>query len=284
MEILFRQSRDNNSAEQAVFSAYGIEGCLLKHLSFLRDRTNVTRKRHYHRNFEVHLIEKGFQIYETDAGCFYITAGQTLLIPPGVTHEAVEEDACTVKHAVSFSVLEGGLLENAAKRLSSPLVFDTPQATKACIQKIREEATSRLPYFSSVVSLCAFECVLSLFRQAGLPEDASKNEEPNEDDRFLLVQQYINDNVRRPISVSELASYVCISKKQLERIFVKEAGVSVMTYVRQKRCAEIEKLLSSPLSLREISEEMGFLNEYYFNAYFKKYAGMTPGAYRRSVL
>jgi AraC-like DNA-binding protein len=47
----------------------------------------------------------------------------------------------------------------------------------------------------------------------------------------------------------------------------------------------IEKLLSDPsLSLRQISEKMEFNNEYHFNSFFKKYAGMTPGAYRKSVV
>ena len=127
------------------------------------------------------------------------------------------------------------------------------------------------------------EAVLSLLRlkekaEAGVKEDA-------ENERFLLVKEYIEANSSRPISLLELASYACISEKQLERIFIKEMGESVMLYARRRRCKRIEALLCDPtLSLREVSERTGFSNEYYFNAFFKKYAGMTPGSYRKAVL
>jgi AraC-like DNA-binding protein len=34
-------------------------------------------------------------------------------------------------------------------------------------------------------------------------------------------------------------------------------------------------------SIKDISEIMHFNNEYYFNAFFKKYSGMPPGEYRK---
>ena len=58
-----------------------------------------------------------------------------------------------------------------------------------------------------------------------------------------------------------------------------------MEYVSRKRCERIEKMLVDPtLSLHSISEIMNFNNEYHFNSFFKKYAGMSPGAYRKAVL
>ena len=284
MDILFRQSRERMPCENALFEVYGIENCLVKHLCLDKDRAYITRKRHYHQSFEVHLIETGFQVYETDGGVFRLDAGQTLLIPPHVMHGTLQEDAHTVKHALTFTVAEGGLLAEAADKLTAPLVLETPPVIIKSIQKIHAELADGEAYSSSVIALCAWECVLSLFRRIGLSESrALCTGETAENERFLLAQQYVSDNVRRPISVAELASYVCISKKQLERIFLKEAGVSVMAYVRQKRCAEIERLLASSASLREISEMMSFSSEYYFNAYFKKHVGMTPGTYRKTI-
>ncbi|MBO5836623.1 MAG: helix-turn-helix domain-containing protein, partial [Oscillospiraceae bacterium] len=40
-------------------------------------------------------------------------------------------------------------------------------------------------------------------------------------------------------------------------------------------------LLESNLSLKEISQQLHFGSEHYLNAFFKKYAGMPPGAYRK---
>jgi YesN/AraC family two-component response regulator len=53
---------------------------------------------------------------------------------------------------------------------------------------------------------------------------------------------------------------------------------------KDKYALVLSKLLSdSSLSLKQISEIMNFNNEYYFNAFFKKYSGMPPGEYRKML-
>ena len=37
----------------------------------------------------------------------------------------------------------------------------------------------------------------------------------------------------------------------------------------------------SELTFKQISEAMGFASESYFNAFFKKHVGITPGAYKK---
>ena len=54
-------------------------------------------------------------------------------------------------------------------------------------------------------------------------------------------------------------------------------------YIKRKRASAIAEMLSgTSLSLKEISRVMNFNNEYYFNSFFKRYCGMTPGDYRKS--
>jgi AraC-like DNA-binding protein len=99
-----------------------------------------------------------------------------------------------------------------------------------------------------------------------------------------MAKQYISDNINTPLTVLEVADYCHLSTKQLTRIFIIEEGMHTAEYIRKMRCIEIEKLLcDKALSLKAISEQMGFSSEYYFNSYFKKYAGLAPGIYRRSM-
>ena len=105
------------------------------------------------------------------------------------------------------------------------------------------------------------------------------------DVRLKLAKQYVEDNVCYAVSVDEVAEHCHIGKKQLTRIFLCEEGCTVAQYVRRARCRRIETLLADPSqTLSAVSEAMHFCNEYYFNTFFKRYAGMTPGAYRRSVI
>ena len=97
-----------------------------------------------------------------------------------------------------------------------------------------------------------------------------------------MAKQYIEDNVELNPSVSDVAEYCHLSAKQLTRIFNGFEGISPGEYIIRARVSRIEALLSDrSLSLRQIGEIMSFNNEYYFNAFFKKYSGMPPGEYRK---
>ena len=101
---------------------------------------------------------------------------------------------------------------------------------------------------------------------------------------FTIARCYIDDNICYDISTSDVADYCHLSAKQLNRIFTKEAELTLGAYIRRKRSEKIRDLLeSSELTLREISDMMNFKNEYYFNAFFKKSMGIAPGAYAKMV-
>lgn len=60
--------------------------------------------------------------------------------------------------------------------------------------------------------------------------------------------------------------------------------LSIKQYINAKKTAEIEKLLkTSKRVIKEISDHFGFCNEFYFNTFFKKNAGITPGECRKTI-
>ncbi len=285
MEILFQQQNTSDKPSEAVLREFGIEQCILKNLSFKKDRSSITRKSHSHMSFEIHIIEEGYQIYRVTDKTVRVESGESLLIPPDTKHLSKDEDPCTRKHAITFKLSEGSFFEESAGKISSCVIYRTPACVEENLRVIQAESARRDPCYSAVVGYRVWECILAYFRLSGI-NNTQQYEAPaqTENEILFLAKQYIEDNVCRRISLSELASYCCISEKQLERIFHKELRETVMEHIRRKRCTKIEQLLSDPtLSLREVSEIMGFNNEYYFNTFFKKYSGMTPGAYRKSV-
>lgn len=281
MEILFRQGKSAENMAFSVLKAYGIEGCVLKQISFTRDRSRITKKSHYHTSFEIHVIERGHQVYDADGKAVRVTAGEFLILPPALPHTALDGDPKTEKLAFSFQL-----------RAASPFALPhsafhglLPDRIWESIAVIKEEKQRCAPFHTAVTESRVWECILEIFRAAAPLRSLPEASAPEENERVLLVKQYIDDNVRRGISLSELASYACIGEKQLERLFQADVGMTVMGYVRKRRCREIETLLADPsLSLREISDTMHFSNEYHFSAYFKRYAGMPPGAYRKAVM
>ena len=280
MEILFRQEKTKESLGYSMLDCLGIEGCLFKEINLEQDRSSVTKKSHYHTSTEIHIIQSGYQLYGGDEERIRVGAGEFLIIPPSLSHIAAEEDPKTKKYALSFR-----LRAEAPIALPHALVVGTLSSSAwHSIAALCEERKMRSPYYVSMIDVRVWETVLEIFRTAALLATEPTVTAFEENERLLLAKQYIADNVRRGITLSELADYVCLGEKQLTRVFRSDTGMTAMEYIRKQRCREIEKLLADPsLSLRAISEIMHFDNEYYFNAFFKKYAGMPPGAYRRAV-
>ena len=68
------------------------------------------------------------------------------------------------------------------------------------------------------------------------------------------------------------------------RIFKKEVGTSVITYITDLRIKKAKDLLEhSDLKTFEISDAVGIHDPAYFSVLFKKYTGMSPKSYRNKA-
>lgn len=284
LKILFKQPENDGYHSATALEEFGILQCFLKRIVSKRDKTNVTRKRHYHNCVEVHIIEKGYQIYEIGSKCIKLEKGSFLMISPMSYHRVTEEANETEKYSFIFELKRNGMAEQLFIEMGSCFSCETPITVRECIAYIEEEKRERKPYHTVLICNRVLECILQILRL--LPSAvAEKTVEPLGDMRLKLAKEYIGDNICNAISVDEIADHCHIGKKQLTRIFLCEEGCTAAEYVRRARCRHIEKLLADPSqTLSGVSEEMHFCNEYYFNTYFKRYSGMTPGAYRRSIL
>ncbi len=95
---------------------------------------------------------------------------------------------------------------------------------------------------------------------------------------------YIRDNLSQRLKLNEIADYVHISSRHLSRIFKAEMGQSFSSYVRTERIRKASLFLSdTDLTIKEISEAIGFDSVHYFTSVFTKEMGMSPGKFRQQV-
>jgi len=96
---------------------------------------------------------------------------------------------------------------------------------------------------------------------------------------------YIRRNLSMQLSVSKIAENCFISKSTLTKHFKKELSLSVNEYVSNMVLAEAERLLSvSNISVAEISQRLGFSDQFYFSRKFKEQFGVSPREYRKNNL
>lgn len=84
-----------------------------------------------------------------------------------------------------------------------------------------------------------------------------------------------------PIPEASLAESVGLSVSQLNRLFVRQFGVSSRTFFERRRHAHAAAALaSSPLSIKEIAYELGFSSLPHFSAWFGRWQGESPRSFR----
>lgn len=93
----------------------------------------------------------------------------------------------------------------------------------------------------------------------------------------------IEQNISEPLSVPELSRRIGLSQRQLERLFVKEMGCSVVQLGLLTRLQHARVLLiSTSLGVREIAAASGFNSLSHFAYAFRKCFGKKPSEYRQA--
>ncbi len=98
-----------------------------------------------------------------------------------------------------------------------------------------------------------------------------------EDNRVRRAMLLIEQNLSVPLSADELAQRVNISRRQLERAFRDQVGLSPQQFSRQLRLRYGFWLLTnSERSITEIGQECGFSDTAHFSRQFRTTFGKTP--------
>ena len=79
--------------------------------------------------------------------------------------------------------------------------------------------------------------------------------------------------------LASLARSLSVSPRTLERQFKSETGLSLRSFRRQAKLLLALELLSSDMSVSEVSDELGFREPSAFIAMFRAAFGVTPGRY-----
>ena len=127
---------------------------------------------------------------------------------------------------------------------------------------------------------CIDNLKIALFRQQ-LPQEETQGEERP----IMTITRYLQEHLNEDISLSILAEEFHLSAQYISQLFKSEIGVNFLAYLTNIRMERAKKLLlSTALSIGEISEQLGFGDYRVFTKVFKKSEGVTPSQYRRDFL
>jgi len=94
----------------------------------------------------------------------------------------------------------------------------------------------------------------------------------------------IDNQLGEELSLKELAKKHNVSPGYLSTLFRKETGVTLSSFIIQKRMDHAKHLLkNTALQIQTVAQYCGFLDLNYFSRLFRKITGETPSQYRRSL-
>lgn len=97
----------------------------------------------------------------------------------------------------------------------------------------------------------------------------------------VLCMDYIYSHLNSRLTIEELAAHTNLSPSYLSRLFKKELGVPISSYINEKKIEKAQHLLKySDYSLIEIANYLAFSSQSHFIQTFKKSVGLTPKKYR----
>ncbi|HSE75320.1 MAG TPA: helix-turn-helix domain-containing protein, partial [Dongiaceae bacterium] len=104
---------------------------------------------------------------------------------------------------------------------------------------------------------------------------------PHSDQRIRQVEDFLQANFARALSIDELAQRAGMSRRNFLRRFKAATGAMPGSYLQMFRVAAARQMLEeTTTSVQRVGSSVGYDNVTFFRQVFRRYTGVTPAEYR----
>ncbi|MBA2482144.1 MAG: helix-turn-helix transcriptional regulator [Planctomycetes bacterium] len=249
---------------------------------------------HRHSGYEIVYVVRGTMDNWIGDRRYRVDAGQVFITPPDSLHGGVDSVLNPNEHCLIHCLIppEGkalpGLDQATTDALRSDLqaigatVFRGSPRVKDLIAILMEEHRTPGPYARVVARSALHELLARVVRDANGDRRlrAPRPLPPKVRDAVAWIDAHLSDD----ISFEALAKRFGHSATHFRRLFLKEVGQTPSDFLMRRRVERAkERFSDARATVTAVALELGFSSSQYFATVFKKYAAMTPKAYRRSL-
>jgi AraC-like DNA-binding protein len=127
--------------------------------------------------------------------------------------------------------------------------------------------------------------LLRLFLNSTINKDDFKVPLSRQQLIFIRAKAYINHNIGKVLTLTEVASFCSVSTSYIQKIFKANLCMSFSAYVHKSKINHACHLLcNTDLSVKEISWRCGVSDRNYFTRLFRNIIGQTPLQFRKNSL
>lgn len=218
---------------------------------------------------------------------YVLSAGQMILHPPGEFH-AIWSDCGTEPETIIFSFRASGLPELSDRVFSLPpekigeltAIFRAAETAFVLagndVERVREGKAGEASAVVKRLEIFLLS-VLSAGRAAN-PEFSSRSAE-----NYIRILSAMENNMGEPLDAETLARLCNMSVPALEKTVRRYSGCGAMAHYNALRLQRAAEMLSAGASVKETALSLGFSNQNYFSACFKKWSGKAPSSVRPAL-
>lgn len=219
------------------------------------------------------------------------TAGNLVLIPPGIPHCWKFDSRQTDRHHRIENItitFEETLLDRLVQAL--PHLNDTIQKLRTYTDAVTFPPHQQKHIVPLLQRMCnetdgerAVSMVVLLCHLADGGHAIGHYEKPDlVRQRLMQARIYVSCNYRHPISIDEIAQHVGMNRSALCTFFRKHTGQTFVNYLNAYRVNQACRLLEEEgLSVTEACYASGFNDIAYFCRTFKRYKGIPPSKIKK---
>lgn len=231
-------------------------------------------------HYLIHHIIRGKGSYTIEGRTYYLEAGDTFLLFPGVESCYRADEKNPWEYAwVGFAGNDAySMIANTGFSKENP-VLNQSEISSELFQKIRAVYEANGNTFRDAVSMTgALYSLMGFLMKHSMGKEQSKNLQVHYVERAV---QYIAEQYSYPITVEDVAVYTGVSRSYLFRLFREKMKQSPKEYLLEYRIRQACQLLNqTDLPVGSIAHSVGFEDNLYFSKVFRKYKSCTPSEYR----
>lgn len=268
---------------------YEKRGYLLENfrLFHLRSEQNSPVDFHYHEFCKLLFLVSGSGSYVVDGHRYALQSGDVVLIGSRSVHRPEMEAGIAYERIIIYISPE--FLQKSACQGCD--LLDCFSGKHGHVLRLREQQRKALLSMAAALErelageeygreiLCE-SALLRLLVFLGRGQHGSDAQMPApvepKNDRILTMLRYMDAHLAEDLTVDALAEQFYISKYHLMRLFRKETGATIHTYLTLRRLTRARELIEGGMRATEACYRCGFRSYSSFTRAYGKHYGMTP--------
>ncbi|MDD3402454.1 MAG: helix-turn-helix domain-containing protein [Hespellia sp.] len=253
----------------------------------------VTKKMqdtHFHQNLEIVYVLDGEMEIQIETESYHMEKGDYLLINANKRHsyKKTSGELLVASFWINYSMLSEYLETNQLLFWCNTVAdkSDEYEQLKKVLDQILNHFYDKEKEGALYLSSIYYEALYLLSSYFMIKSDDSrlKSLGQRENSRVFEIQNYVQSNYTKQISLNDLAKKLYLSNAYLSKYIKKNFGLSFLEYVNNIRLFHaVDELLYSEKRITRIALDNGFATTASFNKAFKDSYNMTPSVYRTTV-